>query len=531
MILRRLVFIGFLAFSAAAQTPASPTPAFLATDIHAAPRRSYPFFFAVLLPHERFVARDATLLDLITNAYDIDRETIQGGPSWLELDRFDLFAKVPAGTTAALRKMMLRDLLAQRFHLVVHNGTAPMPAYVLTVGKDKPKLKPSGETGEAGCEPKPSSGGGPQYIELTCKNFTMDTFAAQLHQMAGGYLDKPVVNSTGLDGSWDFDLKWSGRGQLESQGADGISIFDAVDKQLGLKLTLDTSPRPVLIVDSASREPTPNATDLAKIMPPEPVPQFEVATIKPAKPGDHGNGRISGGEVNFNSIPMRALVDLAWDLNENDHENIVNAPKWLDDDKYDIHAKAANDNAGRPASGSLAMDIYEVQDMLRQLIIERFQIKAHMETRPIDSYTLVAASPKLKAADPATRTVCKEGPGPDGKDPRMAYPALNRLVSCRNMTLAEMCVELQNLAGGYIFNPVQDNTGLTGGYDFTLSFSSTDRLPHDTSSAPTTEASAPNGALSIFDAVKNQLGLRLEKTKRPLPILVIDHIEEKPTEN
>ncbi len=59
---------------------------------------------------------------------------------------------------------------------------------------------------------------------------TMDTFAQQLHGMAGGYLNKPVVNATNLPGAWDFDVKWTGRGQLEQAGSEGISIFDAVDK-------------------------------------------------------------------------------------------------------------------------------------------------------------------------------------------------------------------------------------------------------------------------------------------------------------
>ena len=526
-----------LAANCFAQSPAQPTPpapAFLAADIHPAPRRSYPFFFAVQLPPDRYVVRDATMVDLIATAYNFERDNVQGGPSWLELDRFDILAKIPAGAAPAAQKLMLRTLLAQRFHLVMHEGTAPMPAYVLSLGKSKPRLTPSSGSGDATCDGKPSApGSGPQYITVTCKNFTMDAFAQQLHQMAGGYLDKPVVNNTALEGSWDFDIKWTGRGQLASQGPDGISIFDAVDKQLGLKLALETAPRPVLSVASVDRQPTPNAPDIATVMPPRPLPQFEVATLKPSKAGENGNGRISGGVVNFTNIRLKDMIDLAWDLNENDPEVLVGAPKWVNDDRYDILAKVNADSSGASAGGqggNLPMDIYEVQEMLKALLVERFQIKAHMETRPIDSYNLVAASPKLKAADPNTRTVCKDGPGPDGKDPRLTNAALNRLVSCRNMTMAEICVELQNIAGDYIFNPVQDATGIRGGWDFTLSYSSAARIPH-TDAPAGNDASTPNGAVSIFDAVNHQLGLKLEKQKRPLPVLVIDHIEEKPTEN
>jgi len=166
----------------------------------------------------------------------------------------------------------------------------------------------------------------------------------------------------------------------------------------------------------------------------------------------------------------------------------------------------------------------------------------HMEDRPVNAYTLVAANPKMKKADPLNRTGCKNGPGPDGKDPRIANPILARLVSCQNITMAQFADQLPNLAGGYIFNPVLDGTGLEGAWDFTLNFSTANVFQGGAgaggrggNAAPSTgdasTASDPSGALSIFDAVSKQLGLKLEKQKRPLPVLVIDHVEEKPTDN
>ena len=99
----------------------------------------------------------------------------------------------------------------------------------------------------------------------------------------------------------------------------------------------------------------------------------------------------------------------------------------------------------------------------------------------------------------------------------------------RGHEIAQIGDELQRVAGGYIYNTVDDGTGLKGSYDFTLSFSSADKIlptPGDAANS-----SDPNGALSVFDAVNRQLGLKLEKTKRPYPVLVIDHIEEQPTPN
>jgi uncharacterized protein (TIGR03435 family) len=108
---------------------------------------------------------------------------------------------------------------------------------------------------------------------------------------------------------------------------------------------------------------------------------------------------------------------------------------------------------------------------------------------------------------------------------------LNRLLFCQNMSMAEFAEELTNLAYGYIFTPVLDATGIEGGYDFTLSFSSADLTKGVGGAAGANGASEPNGALSLIDAVNKQLGLKLEKVKRPVPVLVIDHIDENPTDN
>ena len=512
--------------------PAEPT--FLAADIHPSPNRSYPFFFAVLLPGDRYVMRDATLVDLISTAWGLDRDNVQGGPPWLDYEHFDIIAKVPAGASSDQPKLMLRALLAARFHVALENAMKPMPAYTLTVAKDKPKMKAAAdEAAPASCEyqDQPRAAGTVPAIAFSCRNTTMEALAKQIHQWAGGYLKSPVIDATGLKGGFDFDLKWTDSGQLAKAGPDGVSIFDAVEKQLGLKLTLETAPRPVLLVQTAER-PSSNSPDLAKILPPLPLPEFEVATIKPSKPGDRGNGQIRADRIDFKAVPLRQLIDLAWDLSEDDPQNIVDAPKWLDEDKFDILAKVNPESTGHPIAGNLPMDIYEVELMLRALLVERFQIKAHMEDRPIDSYTLTAANPKLiPTARPDVRTACKEGPGADGRDPRLKNPILNRLLTCQNITVPELSEQLQKLVGDYIKNPILDATGIKGSFDVTLSFTGIGHLQQLTAPASAEVPSDPSGAVSLFDAIKSQLGLKLEKQKRPLPVLVIEHINEKPTVN
>jgi uncharacterized protein (TIGR03435 family) len=479
---------------------------------------------------------------LIANAYDIDPANVSGGPVWLDMDRFDIVAKAPPGTPAATLRLMMQSVLKDRFHLVVHSGTAPMPAYVLSVEKGKLKLTESAESGDPHCEYKPPSDNEPPatipQIVFACHNETMADFARNLHNLAGGYLDKPVVDSTGLKAAYDFDFKWTPQPLLAKAGADGISLFDAVDKELGLKLALETAPRPVLIVDSADETPTPNLPGLEKALPPLPPAQFEVATIKPSKPDERGRFGFQGDQLNVQGITLKDLITFVWDVNPLDSEDLVGAPAWLDKDKFDMLGKIASDDSGKPPP----VDFDVLKQLLRGLIADRFQMKSHTEERPVSAYTLTSVSPKMKpAADPKSRMKCTEGTGPDGKDPRKANAALDRLLWCQNMTMKVFSEQLQYLANGYIYYPVVDGTGLKGGWDFALNFSSIGQtMPgggntgggsgaSQAGGAPT--ASDPNGAVTLFDAVRNQLGLKLEKEKRTEPVLVIDHIEEQPTEN
>ena len=184
--------------------------------------------------------------------------------------------------------------------------------------------------------------------------------------------------------------------------------------------------------------------------------------------------------------------------------------------------------------------------MLRALLVERFKLAVHTEERPATAYTLTAIKPKMKKADPNSRTKYKEGPAAEGKDPRDKNPILSRLVTVQNMTMAQFAEKLKTIAPGYIHSPVLDATGLEGGYDFTLSFSAVGLTqagvggsagrggaqpgPPTPADAPAA-ASDPNGAVTLFEAIDKQLGLKLQAQKRPVSILVIDHVEQKPIEN
>lgn len=537
------VVFGQSAVSPSGETPPTATPsAFTIADVHASPHSTgLAFFTGGALRGDRYVLHNATMLDLIDTAYGVDADKVLGGPVWLETDRFDLIAKAPPSTSPETLKLMLQSLLADRFKLVVHTDTKPVQAYALTVGKGKPKLKEADGSGAPGCQPRldpPNpTPGTPLFLVASCHGMTMEAFAQTLHQFGGNFLTSPVVDSTGLKGSWDFEIKWSLRGVPGQVGADSISIFDAVDKQLGLKLDLQKIPVPVILVDSANEKPRDNPPGVTQTLPPPPPSEFEVAVIKPSMPG--ANLAFMGdpsGQINIQGATLKFLITFSWNINPNDSEQLVGAPKWLDSDKFDITAKTSTEGPAQQ------LDFDDLRQMIRALLIDRFKMVVHTEDRPVNAYTLMAEKPKLTKADPLNRTKCKEGPGPDGKDPRIANPVLNRLLACQNMTMAQFAAQLQTLASGYVYNPVLDATGLEGTYDFTLSFSGAGQLngggggrggdaapAQSAGGAPT--ASDPSGALSLFDAISKQLGLKLEKQKRPVPVLVIDHVEEKPTDN
>jgi uncharacterized protein (TIGR03435 family) len=514
--------------------PSDP-PKFELADVHPSPHVTNPFMRGAVLRSGRYDVRTATMLDLIRTAYGVDAEKIQGGPSWLEIDRFDIVAKAPQSTSPETVKLMLQNLLADRFKLKVRMDSKPLPVFALTVGKGKPKLKESDGDANSECrfEPQNPQPGTIPNVLINCRNRTMEQFAQDLHNFAGGYLTNPVVDQTSLKGAWDFKMTWTARGALAFAGADGISIFDAVDKQLGLKLEAQKQAVPVLVVESVNEKPTENPPGVAASLPPPPPAEFEVATIRPSMPGaTNMMGRVEHGRVDVQNFPLKNLVMFAWDINAD--ELLAALPKSAESTRFDIVAKAP------PPPPGFDVDIEDLRQMLRNLLADRFQMKAHMEERPVEGYVLSAIKPKLQKADPSNRTGCKEGPGPDGKDPRVANPILSRLLYCQNMTMAQLADQLPNLANGYAHVNVLDATGLTDAYDFTLSFSAVGLLrgglpgqpvPATGSAAGTAAASDPSGALSLPDAVNKQLGLKLELKKRPMQVLVIDHLEEKPSEN
>jgi uncharacterized protein (TIGR03435 family) len=467
------------------------------------------------------------MLDLIATAWRVDADTVLGGPTWLQMDRFDVIATAPTNTPQDKVRLMLQNLLTDRFKLALHKEMKPLPVFALVAGSGKLKLKESDGSGGAACQSKREQGK-IAYLVVSCRNMSMDEFAHNLRGISAPYISRPIVDRSGLKGEWDFDFRFTPWSATVAQvPGDGITIFDALEKELGLKLDSQKAPAPALVVDGVNRTPTANAPEVTRDLPPSPMTAFEVAVIKPSAPNEDPDLKLlPGGQVEMHALTLKLLIALAWHLDPDTSEMIAGAPKFLDSARFDITARPPADSGPRNAA---PLDVDELRALLKSLLKDRFELMTHMEDRTVTAYTLVAVKPKMRKADPANPTRWHEGPGPDGKDPRITNPMLSRLVTFQNMTTAQFAEVIPLIGSGSYSGPVLDSTGLDGGWDFTLSFSSAGLLRRGDSAVR--GDTDPNGPISFMDAIRQQLGLKLEMHKRPLPVLVIDHIEEKPTDN
>src|SRR5580698_2897540 len=236
----------------------------------------------------RYELRNASLVDLIQTAWDVNADNVVGGPDWLDLKRFDVIATAPADSRPDTLRMMLRELLADRFQLAVHQDMKEFPAYAITVGKKLQIKRANAE--ETGCQAR-QNGKPSEPVVFDCRNMTMAAFAKAIPGMRGssGYLfNYQVVDRTGLKGAWDFTVTWSPRTSVLPIATVGetVTIFDAFEKQLGLNLKLTSVPAPVVVVDHVSERPSGSHPEIAETPPAR--PRFEVASIKPDDPGRQG---------------------------------------------------------------------------------------------------------------------------------------------------------------------------------------------------------------------------------------------------
>jgi uncharacterized protein (TIGR03435 family) len=444
------------------------------------------------LPTGRAEFHGLTLLQLISNAYSVPADLIVGGPAWIATEKFDVVAKAPDKAATGALQSMMQALLAERFGLEVKREEKPMPVFALVVKKPG-VLKESSSSGEPDCKRNVEDG----TITFACRKQSMANLAAALRMVAGGYFDKPVVDRTGLTGDYDFHLEWYGRARAVGANS-GMTIFAQLEKQLGLAAETSTAPMTVLTIEKANRTPTPNAPNVTELLGAPPA-AFDVATIRPSRADEKPDANLKNGVIDVKGLTLKQLIGI---VNNVDEDAVKGGEKFVETDRFDILAKTEP-----------TLSIEALQKMLRGLLEERFHLKTHMEMQPLSVYALTAPKAKLKDADPAGRPGCKN-----------TFPDGVRTLVCTNATMAIFVDRIQQAASGYLDKTVVDLTGLKGNYDFSVAWVGKQNLATDTTS------DRPAG-LTVFEAVDKQLGLKLATQKHPMPVVVIDHVDRKPTEN
>jgi uncharacterized protein (TIGR03435 family) len=252
-------------------------------------------------------------------------------------------------------------------------------------------------------------------------------------------------------------------------------------------------------------------------------PTFVVATIKPSDPNrtDDG-GRIGfspGGSFDAKSQSLKELIEFVQDLGYyNVEQRIVGGPKWIVSTKFDIEAKCDEETARAFGKMPLKQQVRAEQKMVQALLADRFKLRTHHEMRRLAVYALLQEKGGFKI-EPSAKAA-KEDPGSaDGPPGNWTGDGV---------TMAELASDLSALpeVGGRI---VTDKTGLEGRFDFTLKWTPDPTMgvmPPGPDSGVKSDSSAP----SLLTALREQLGLKLEMTKEPVDVIVIDSIE-LPTPN
>jgi bla regulator protein blaR1 len=264
-------------------------------------------------------------------------------------------------------------------------------------------------------------------------------------------------------------------------------------------------------------------------------PSFEVASVKRNRASD---GRVSlgfqpGGRMTATGVTLKMLIGTAYGAGQPlGNSQIIGGPDWLDRDRFDIVAKADGDVVPGP-NGPLPL-------MIQSLLADRFKLAVHNETREMPIYALVMArsdgkrGPQLNPSAVDCAAMRGRGGPPPTPAPGERLPCAMRIspgnLTGGGMAMAQLASALGRMPA--VNRIVEDRTGLTGGFDFDLTWTPDQaQLPPGgpPPGAPPLAPIDPNGP-SLFAAVQEQLGLKLESTRGPVPVIVIDRAEP-PTED
>ncbi|HLK66216.1 MAG TPA: TIGR03435 family protein [Bryobacteraceae bacterium] len=232
-------------------------------------------------------------------------------------------------------------------------------------------------------------------------------------------------------------------------------------------------------------------------------PSFEVASVKPNTSGDNNSSmNTNNGEMLIRNSTLKNIIQNAYNV----REYSFSGPDWLSSVRFDVSARF-------PQSDSKEMSKEERQEMrrvmLQNLLAERFKLEVHRETKTLSGYALLVSKKGARLKDSER----KEG---------MNSRQNNGTLEAEGMTMAN----LANVIAGELRGPVADMTSLTGRYDLRLEWSRDEAKPTSDGDGKSVDTRP-----SIFTALQETLGLRVETKKIPVEILVVDRVERIPSEN
>lgn len=296
-----------------------------------------------------------------------------------------------------------------------------------------------------------------------------------------------------------FEIELLGATYEGSLGADSNSM-NGTWAQAGLNLPLNMAR-----ATPATEWTIPDAPPPVVHMSSDANPSFDVVTIKPSRPNTPGKlFTVRGREVLAINTTLSDILTLAFSLHP---KQIINAPAWMEQDHFDV--TGTPDTPGQP-------NIDQMRVLFQKMVVDRFQLKFHRDKKELSVYALTVAKggPKLtkSTADP-------------NNTPSLAFTRLGTLPA-RNASMAEFAGVMQMAVTD---KPIVDQTGITGKWDFTLNWTpdATQFIGLGGGTAPPPN---PDGPPDLFAAIQQQLGLKLESTKAPTDVFVIDKVE-KPSEN
>jgi uncharacterized protein (TIGR03435 family) len=263
-----------------------------------------------------------------------------------------------------------------------------------------------------------------------------------------------------------------------------------------------------------------------------PLPSFEVASVKPNHSGTSRRFFSFGDPGRFTATNVTAKMIIEFAYNVKDFQ-LSGGPSWINSEGYDINAKVDDSLAEQLQKLPLEQRLDQNRLMLQPLIADRFKLKLTRETKelPVNALVVAKGGPKLTSTAFTPPDPSSSNPATPPNGPGIGFNGIGKLVATDMpvSALADVLPMQADLGGRMIL----DQTGLAGKYDFTLQWTPVNpvmtiggvTLPP----LPGAAAPVPDGP-SIFTAIQEQLGLKLESTKGPVDTIVIDHVEE-PSEN